>query len=618
MNLSAYQSLQNLKNKRIKKWHFRMLNDSSRNLSFKKAIRDCGKNGDKLDLIDIGAGTGLLSLYASNVDFIENIYAIECDSLMSQISAEVFKANKNSQNIKLIRKHSTDVEAGDGYDIKTKVSVVVSETFDVGVFGEGILETLIHAKRNLLEPDGKIIPWKVKLHVTGFQSTTLCTNQMIINETLKEYLFLGELQLVARHVEPYDSEYADQICDFKLITSTVSPMEVDFNNENQMQMYFDGSIVKKFEIESRVEESQLLDGFVVWFTLFLSESDPENFISTKPTSQSCWGQAIFKLSERVLIEKDQIMDLSISCKNGILEIHHDLDQNPATERIEVDPEVLKFLNDEDYLRELEFAVSKHGNKFNNCLDLLPFPYIGMMLLKESRLDKLWCSKKQETLIRLIAKKNVIDEKHFVFLHDAEIDLAITFELIILHPFCPQGDLDNELIYKYPKYNHQLTAAGLMIPSKITLYGEVVNSSWLVDSCRITEEEVKKLKIDKFTHKFSTHNHLELDDALICEKLSSVFKISSLYFDEGHHESNVTAPLQNTNLPIHAILFHHKIQLSPKVQEFSTISKSPYSSFKRSAYVFEEEIAKRANAKILFTQNHGIVKCDIALESWSSP
>lgn len=593
------------------RWHFRMLNDSKRNLSFKKAVQYWIRKEGKIDVMDIGCGTGLLSMYAANVAKIRSIYAIECSEIMSKMSTEVFKENVRGKVVALITKHSMDVKVAE--DIPEEVSLIFSETLDSGVFGEGILETLIHAKKHLLQPDGKIVPWKVKIFVAGYKSRSLTSNQILLNETFHEYLFIDNLHLIGKRDEPYDAEYTDKILDFKFVTSIAETLEVNFNDLNSMQQHFDGLIVKNFQLQSEVNHD-FLDGFVAWFKLYLNENDEDNVISTELQSGSCWNQAIFKLKERVSLKKQQVLSLSMSCKEGVLKIHHELDLDPEKTYFEVDPNVLRFINDEDFLRDLEFAVSKHKGKFINGLDMSPFPYVGLMLLKDSRLDKLWCRKSNEELVKIIASKNVIDENRFVFIDEHQVPQSVTFELIILHPFHPLGELDNQTICEYSSYRQMLHPSGLMIPHKITLYGELVNSDWLRDSCRITDIGVKRFKIDKFINEFATEVHLDLDYGLDCERLTSAFKISEIHFYDELHETNLNVLLRDNDLPIHAIFFHHKIQFSRNVEEFSTNRKTQTSCFKRTAQILKNELFVDASSvKIFFVQNSGIIKCDVSTD-----
>lgn len=610
-NLLAYQNLQNIKNK-MARWHFRMLNDSARNLSFKKGIQYWIRKERKYDVMDIGSGTGLLSIYAANVASVKSIYAIECSPIMAQISAEVFKENIRGKLVKLIMKHSMDLKVGED-DIPSKMSLIVSETLDSGVFGEGILDTLIHAKQHLLEPDGKIVPWKVKIHIVGYKSKSLTTNQVLLNESIKEYLFLDNTHIVARHNEPYDAEYVNKISDFKMVTNIVDTIEVDFNDLKSMQDHFNGSIVKEFELQSDVN-NDYIDGFVTWFTLYLNEMDPENVISTEPGAGSCWTQALFKLRNRVLLKKHQVLKLSMSCKEGVLKVHHDVDVDPETTFLEVDPDVLRFLNDEEYLRELDYAVSQKDKTFINCLDLSPFPFAGMMLLKDKRLDKLWCRKQVKELITFVALKNLIALDRIVFVGETEIKLEMTFHVIIFHPLHPLGDLNGHFLSEYSTYRKMLSDDGLMIPYKLTLFGELINSDWLVNSCKITDIGVKRLKIDKFINEFATEVHLDLDSSVDCERLTGIFYISKIHFDNELHETSVEVPMRNINLPVHGILYHYRIKLTEAADEISTNRKSKDSCFKRTAQILLKEcVINGATAKVLFTQNSGIVKCELINE-----
>lgn len=63
----ARASLEAITNRLVQRWHFRMLNDAPRNLAYQRAISRAVAAQSKLGevhVLDIGAGTGLLSMYA--------------------------------------------------------------------------------------------------------------------------------------------------------------------------------------------------------------------------------------------------------------------------------------------------------------------------------------------------------------------------------------------------------------------------------------------------------------------------------------------------------------------------------------------------------------------------
>lgn len=321
-----------------------MLNDKGRNRAFKNAITESIRRRKNVTVIDIGSGTGLLSMYAANVASVRTVYAIECCEVMSKILEKVFSVNQRGKVVKLLTKHSTDVVIGE--DVPEKATLIVSETLDCGAFGEGILETLIHAKENLLAIGGKIVPWKIQIHVAGYRSKTLSANQCLINNGIFESIFLGSFRLVAKSDEPYDAEYVQNIDDFKIITDVkAAVLEVDFNDLSSMQSHMCGGIEPQFELLVVDPDENYLDGLLTWFSLFLNNSDEKNIIKTSPKSNSCWQQAIFKMKKRIRVREDDVLRASISCANGVLTINHELDAEPDKVDLEVDKSAIHFLND---------------------------------------------------------------------------------------------------------------------------------------------------------------------------------------------------------------------------------------------------------------------------------
>ena len=105
--LPAARNLENAYSMAVDRWHFPMLNDKHRNHAFDKAIRKKIALGYD-SVLDIGTGTGLLSLYARDASA-SKIYACEGSYIMSEIAKKVF-ANNNATTIKLIPKMSTDLK----------------------------------------------------------------------------------------------------------------------------------------------------------------------------------------------------------------------------------------------------------------------------------------------------------------------------------------------------------------------------------------------------------------------------------------------------------------------------------------------------------------------------
>ncbi|NWQ76371.1 ANM9 methyltransferase, partial [Columbina picui] len=130
----------------VERWHFIMLNDAKRNLTYLKAIENAVRSGCK-SVLDIGTGTGILSMFAKRAGA-PYVYACELSKTMYELARDVVSANNMEREIKLLHLKSLDIEIPK--HIPERVSLVVTETVDAGLFGEGIVESLIHAWEHLL------------------------------------------------------------------------------------------------------------------------------------------------------------------------------------------------------------------------------------------------------------------------------------------------------------------------------------------------------------------------------------------------------------------------------------------------------------------------------------
>lgn len=104
--LPAEKNLMIVKWHQIPRWHFRMLNDVERNISYEKAISSVMAKGYK-NVVDIGAGCGLLSLLASR-DPEASVLAYEENKSLYKMCCEIIKEN-DVKNVNVVNCYSTSV-----------------------------------------------------------------------------------------------------------------------------------------------------------------------------------------------------------------------------------------------------------------------------------------------------------------------------------------------------------------------------------------------------------------------------------------------------------------------------------------------------------------------------
>ncbi|ETE63961.1 putative protein arginine N-methyltransferase 10, partial [Ophiophagus hannah] len=233
----------------VERWHFIMLNDYSRNLLYQKAIQKAVHSGYR-NVLDIGTGTGIL-----------------------------------------------------------RVSLVITETVDSGLFGEGIVESLIHAWEHLLLPPepkdgrddsknyGKVIPagatmWGMAVECKEIRRHHRVEVKEIAGVCLPETLKFGSPTSASlkssETFEPYTTEKLSRIPGgYKALTEIFQVLTVNFNNLQELKNL---STSKPSKMNIPIIKDGILDAIVVWFTLHL---DDEFTLSTSPNVDTCWEQAVY-------------------------------------------------------------------------------------------------------------------------------------------------------------------------------------------------------------------------------------------------------------------------------------------------------------------------------------
>nr|CAH7747219.1 unnamed protein product [Callosobruchus chinensis] len=179
------------------------------------------------------SGCGLLSLIASK-DPEACVVAVEENKVLAKMCKDILAEN-NVKNVKVMNCHSTDIK-----DPVDKCNLIVTETFDVALFGERVLESIHHALSTLkTEEDFKIVPARAKVYITGrISSPELHSKYQYIPKPCLERLQLDDICLSHREWEPYEAEYlterkydkfSDQQQVYNLLNAKDEHQVIDFN-----------------------------------------------------------------------------------------------------------------------------------------------------------------------------------------------------------------------------------------------------------------------------------------------------------------------------------------------------------------------------------------------------
>jgi tetratricopeptide (TPR) repeat protein len=273
----------------VPRWHFVMMNDRLRNEAYDLAI---GRQvqlhltqGAAPLVLDIGAGSGLLSMMAARAGAAE---VITCEMVkpVADKAKEIISRNGYSDRITLHAMKSTSLLVGK--ELPRRADILVTEIFDVGLLGEFVLPALAHARKNLLISGAKIIPGRARVWMMPIESSEILEVFHVDNrnacgfdlEAFNQFGKAGYEQLAIRR-------YAH--------TPLAEPVAVfDFDFAQDIP---DRTVM----LEIEPSQTGLVHAWVFWFTLYL---DDQTQFDTGPFSQdTCWAQAVQVEPEAVAVTR---------------------------------------------------------------------------------------------------------------------------------------------------------------------------------------------------------------------------------------------------------------------------------------------------------------------------
>ena len=176
-------------------FHVRMLRDGRRNAAYRAAIERFAP-GRKV--LDIGTGSGLLAMMAARAGAAQ-VYACEENAMLAAAARKVIAANGLADRITVFDRHSGKLDRL--RDLDGGVDMVVSEVFSDCLVGEGVLESLAHARAELATPGALFLPETASVMVALAQFAPLVYTAGIVEGL--------DLSGFAPHLTPRSHVYAD-------------------------------------------------------------------------------------------------------------------------------------------------------------------------------------------------------------------------------------------------------------------------------------------------------------------------------------------------------------------------------------------------------------------------
>jgi protein arginine N-methyltransferase 1 len=279
--------------------HEEMLKDEVRTLTYRNAIyhnRHLFK--DKV-VMDVGSGTGILSMFAAKAGA-RKVIAVEFSNMAVQ-SKKIIEDNRLSDVIEVIHGKIEDIkELPDGIE---KVDVIISEWMGYCLFYESMLNTVLYARDKWLQTDGTLFPDRAKLYLCAIEDRQYKDDK--INWWDNVYGFdMSSIRKVAI-TEPL----VDVVENGQVVTNNFVIKDVDLYTVTVDDLAFSS------EFRLRCVRSDYVQALVTFFTVEFSKCHKRTGFSTGPDCQyTHWKQTVFYLQEAITVKKNEEVTGTFSVK----------------------------------------------------------------------------------------------------------------------------------------------------------------------------------------------------------------------------------------------------------------------------------------------------------------
>ena len=523
-------------------WHFAMLNDSSRNNAFRNRIQTVinekaiSSSGEEIVILDIGSGTGLLAFYAeefANQSGLTNISTFACEAhpKMVQILKSGLTYNK-IESIRVLPKLSTELSPQDM--MNNKADVLITETFDAGLFGEHCLEIIDHAWKNLLKEDAKIVPNKAKVLANLVQCEKVRKKTFVSKKTFGYLSIDNDLNLINSWTEkePYTSEKISSM-DHVFLSDPEETLGIDFEDQEMVEKHLreETFITKEFV----VTEVGWLDFVCIWFEISMGSES----ISNHPERKSCWEQAVYPLRKPIRVDANDHVVVVFKQKGHLELVSCHVKEKPFPHNIKklpVNSNIVSKLNShafENFIESVANSMS-FSHETPNILDISGHGLLSLRILKSKPnatssffIQNSSTSDLREMLDFIIsmAQQNQINPENITCLPEDQL-AEESWDLVLLDPIDKAGRINDTIVSLLPtlkKLSCQIFPTEICLKCQVVDFsGKLANLSCISD----THLATNALKLERVMKPYFIRHFQDMDlsDLTFLSNPFELFKI----------------------------------------------------------------------------------------------
>eukprot|EP00899_Mesostigma_viride_P023083 jgi/Mesvir1/395/Mv11286-RA.1 len=275
--------------------HEEMIKDVVRTKSYQTAIYQNDFLFKGKVVLDVGCGTGILSLFCAKMGA-KHVYGIECSDIADQAKT-IVKDNGYDDRVTIVKGKLEEVELP-----VDKVDVIVSEWMGYFLFYESMLDTVLVARDKWLVPGGCIMPDRANLYLTGIEDGEYMQDKIHFWDNVYGF----DMSCIKRMamVEPL----VDTVDPNQVVTEACVIKTVDINKVKKQELDFSSTFTL---VATR---NDYVHAFVGYFDIGFNRCHKQVGFSTAPKFRTThWKQTVFYIEEPITMCEGEAIHGTIKC-----------------------------------------------------------------------------------------------------------------------------------------------------------------------------------------------------------------------------------------------------------------------------------------------------------------
>ena len=250
--------------------HALMLRDQPRMETYARALAESKSSIEGKIVVDVGSGTGILSMLCAKQCKPKHIYAVEANRYIADLSRAIIEQNELQDIITVINKPVEEVDLSDWKHPGEKASVVLSEWMGFYLVHEAMLDSVLWARDFLCEPGALLLPSNCRIWAA------IVSNEKFRHEELEHWrtpvicgIDMSSLGM-ARAVELTATPQVEILDPSQLLSQPVVAFDIDLCTVDRLGF---AAMPLKTNIALKIDNAGVFSSIGIWFDVSFKGTD---------------------------------------------------------------------------------------------------------------------------------------------------------------------------------------------------------------------------------------------------------------------------------------------------------------------------------------------------------